>query len=160
MGSPRNIRTENWRKLSNLTAFLEIFLYLKNNDSVEHVWKVLLIMLFIYFQGKIKFSHCIWFIFWFSFASLLSKMKSLYFSLWKFVKFLMAFLKGQVSFPSHFMRHRSSLNFKLVHFPLWIRWSHQNPNFETFECSGKYLPNSSCDFENSSPFLYKFCTIL
>ena len=34
---PRNICTEHWRKLLNLTAFLEIFLYFKNNDSVEHV---------------------------------------------------------------------------------------------------------------------------
>ena len=33
----RNICTEHWRNLPNLTAFLEIFLYLKNNDSVEHV---------------------------------------------------------------------------------------------------------------------------
>ena len=57
---PRNICTEQWKKLLNLTAFLEICLYLKNNDSVEHVQKVLLIVLFIYFQGKIKFSHCIY----------------------------------------------------------------------------------------------------
>ena len=40
------------KKTTNLTAFLEICLYLKNNDSVEHVQKVLLIVLFIYFQGK------------------------------------------------------------------------------------------------------------
>ena len=46
----------NIEKLPNLTAF---FVYLKNNGSVEHVQKVLLIVLFIYFQGKIKFSHCI-----------------------------------------------------------------------------------------------------
>ena len=32
----RNICTEG-RKLPNLTAFLEIFLYIKNNDSVEHM---------------------------------------------------------------------------------------------------------------------------
>ena len=63
---PRNICPEHWKKLPNLTAFLEICLYLKNNDSVEHVQKVLLIVLFIYFQGKIKFSHCIWSI-WFIF---------------------------------------------------------------------------------------------
>ena len=31
---------------------MDIFLYLKNNDSVEHVQKVLLIVLFIYFHGK------------------------------------------------------------------------------------------------------------
>ena len=34
---PRNICTEHWRRLPNLTAFLEIFLYLKNKNSVEHV---------------------------------------------------------------------------------------------------------------------------
>ena len=38
-----------------LDSFLKTFLYLKNNNSVEHVQKVLLILLFIYFQGKIKF---------------------------------------------------------------------------------------------------------
>ena len=34
---PRNICTEHRRKLPYLTAFFEIFLYLKNNDSAEHV---------------------------------------------------------------------------------------------------------------------------
>ena len=34
---PRNICAEHWRKLPNLTTFLEIVLYLKNKDSVEHV---------------------------------------------------------------------------------------------------------------------------
>ena len=48
---PRNICTEHWRKLPNLSAFLEIFLYLKNNDSVEHVYKVLLCYSFI---SKVK----------------------------------------------------------------------------------------------------------
>ena len=51
---------EHWRKPPIFTAFLEISLYLKNNDSLEQVWKVLLIVLFIYFKGKIKFTHCIW----------------------------------------------------------------------------------------------------
>ena len=45
-------------------------------------------MLFLYFQHKIKVSHCTWsiwlfeFLFWFSSAILLSKIKSLFFSLW------------------------------------------------------------------------------
>ena len=52
---PRKICIENWRKPPIFTAFLEIFLYLKNNDSVERVLRVLLIELFIYFQGKIRF---------------------------------------------------------------------------------------------------------
>ena len=34
---PRNTCTEHWRKLPNLTPFLEIFLHLKNNDFAEHV---------------------------------------------------------------------------------------------------------------------------
>ena len=33
---PRNICAEQRRKPPNLTAFLEILLYLKNNDSVKH----------------------------------------------------------------------------------------------------------------------------
>ena len=83
---PRNICTEQWKKLLNLTAFLEICLYLKNNDSVEHVQKVLLIVLLIYFQGK-KSSHTASgrsgrFLFWFSSAILVPKMKQLFFSLW------------------------------------------------------------------------------
>ena len=62
----RNICLEHWKKLPNLTVFLDIFLNLKNNDSVEHVYKVLLIELFIYFRGRINFSHCIWsiWLFW------------------------------------------------------------------------------------------------
>ena len=34
---PRNTCTEHCRKQANLTAFLEIFLYLKNNDFEEHL---------------------------------------------------------------------------------------------------------------------------
>ena len=33
-------------------------------------------------------------------------------------------------------------------FQLWIRGSHQNPNFETFKCSGENLPFSSCHFSS------------
>ena len=29
------------------------------------------------------------------------------------------------------------MNFKLILFELWIEGSHQNPNFETFKCSGE-----------------------
>ena len=38
-----------------MTAFLEILLHLKNNDFVEHVQKVLLIVLFIFSQCKTSF---------------------------------------------------------------------------------------------------------
>ena len=84
--SPRNICSELWRKLTNWAAFLEIFLCLRNIDFVEHVLKVSLIVLLIYLQGKKMFSRCIWsicffiFLFWFSCAILLCKMKLLFFS--------------------------------------------------------------------------------
>ena len=46
------------------------------------------------------------------------------------------------------MTHNSSVNFKLIHFLLWTKESHQSPNFDTFKCSGENLPNSSCYFPN------------
>ena len=52
------------------------------------------------------------------------------------------------------MTHNSSVNFKLIHFLLWSKGSHQSSNFDTFECSGENLPNSSCHFpSNKSVFL-------
>ena len=47
--------------------------------------------------------------------------------------------------------HNSSVDFKLIHFPLSVKGSHQSPSFETFECSCKNLPNSSCHFPNHKP---------
>ena len=47
-----------------------------------------------------------------------------------------------------FMTHNSSINFKLIHFLFWIKSSHQNPNFETFECSGENFPDSAFHFLN------------
>ena len=35
-----------------------------------------------------------------------------------------------------------------MHFLLWIKRSHQSPNFETYECSGENFPNSSCYFSS------------
>ena len=46
------------------------------------------------------------------------------------------------------MTHNSSVNFKLIHFLLWTKGSHQSPNFDNFKCSGENLPNSSCQFSN------------
>ena len=46
------------------------------------------------------------------------------------------------------MIHNSSVNFKLIHFLLWIKGSHQCPNFETFKCSDQNLSNSTCHFPN------------
>ena len=60
------------------------------------------------------------------------------------------------SFASIFsaIKRSSPVNFKLIHFLLWIKGSHQSPNFETFECSGENLPNSSCHFwKHKSVFL-------
>ena len=70
----------------------------------------------------------------------------------KFIKLLMSVLKWQVSSSSNFallfivMTHNSSVNFKGTAFLLWTKGSHQSPNFDTFECSGENLPNSSCHF--------------
>ena len=63
------------------------------------------------------------------------------------------------NFASFFivMTHNSSVNFTLIHFLLWIKGSHQSPDFETFECSGENLPNSSSLFPNhKSSFLQIF----
>ena len=46
------------------------------------------------------------------------------------------------------MTHNSSINFKLINFLLGTYGSHQSPNFDTFECSGENLLNSSCHFSN------------
>ena len=73
----------------------------------------------------------------------------------KFVKFLMSILKRRVSscsiFVSFFnaMTHNSSVNFKVMHFLLRAKGSHQSSNFDTFECSGENLPNSSCHFSSN-----------
>ena len=67
----------------------------------------------------------------------------------KFVKFLKSILKRQVSSSSVFvsffivMTHNSSVNFEVIHFLLWAKGSHESSNFDTFECSGENLPNSS-----------------
>ena len=121
--SPRNICIEYWRKLPNLTAFLEFLLYRKNNDYVQHVQNALIIVLFINFQVKQTFhttfdrSGCFEILFWFSSAILISKMKLLSFSMRKFAKFLIPFLKEQVSVSSNFasivsaIKHNSSVLF-------------------------------------------------
>ena len=41
------------------------------------------------------------------------------------------------------LTHNSPVNVKLIHFLLWIKGSHQSPNFGG---SGEKLPNSSCHF--------------
>ena len=69
-----------------------------------------------------------------------------------FVKFLVSILKRQVSSLSIFvslfifMTNNFSVNFKLIHFLLWTKGSHQSSNCDTFKCSGDNFPNSSCHF--------------
>ena len=46
------------------------------------------------------------------------------------------------------MTPNSSVDFKLTLFLLWIKGSHQYPNFETFNCSGEDLPYSLSYFPN------------
>ena len=77
-----------------------------------------------------------------------------------FVKFLMSILKRPVSSFLIFvsliivMTHNSTVNFKLMHFLLWTKRSHQSSNFDTFECSDQNLANFSCHFpSNMSVFL-------
>ena len=180
-------------------------------------------MLFVHFQGKIKFLQCIWSI-WLLCMNFYFDLVPPFFSLWKFAKFLMSFLKAHVSFPSNFAsvfsvikhnssvlfsvkhyilwskaahlnancfdiqvlrskffrslmtilnwqvnsswnfasffivtRHSSPVNFKLVHFLLWIKGSHQSPDYEIFECSAENLPNSSLHFWKHKPLFFKFC---
>ena len=67
----------------------------------------------------------------------------------------MSILKQQVNFYPNFasifiaMTHKSSVNFKLVHFLLWIKGSDQKCwDFEIFKCSAQNLKNYSCHFPN------------
>ena len=53
------------------------------------------------------------------------------------------------------MTHNSSINFKFIHFLLWIKISLQSSNSETFKCSGENFPYFSCHFPNcKSVFLH------
>ena len=59
-------------------------------------------------------------------------------------------INSSSNFASFFivMTYNFSINFKLIHFLLWTKVSHQSPNFDIFDCSGENLPNSSCHFSN------------
>ena len=75
---------------------------------------------------------------------------------WKFVKILKRQVSSCLTFVSFFIviTHNSSVNFKVIYFLLWAKGSHESSNFDTFECSGQNLPNSSCHFpSNKSIFL-------
>ena len=64
----------------------------------------------------------------------------------------MSNLKRRVNSSSNFasffivMTSNSPVNFKLTHFLLWIKESHQSPTLETFKCSVENVPNASCHF--------------
>ena len=47
-----------------------------------------------------------------------------------------------------------------MHFLLWKKRSYEGPNFDTSKCSGKNLPNSSCYFQTTCQFFFKFCMTL
>ena len=118
---PRNLCTKHWRKLPNLAAFLEIFTCVKS-----------------FVNCAIHYSANFW-----DFWVLGSK----------FFKFLMSVLKRQVSSSSNFLSffsvitHTCYVNFKLVHFLIWIKGSHQSSNFD-IEGFGENLPNSLRHFLN------------
>ena len=69
----------------------------------------------------------------------------------------MSILNWQVNSTSNFpsflivITHSNPVNFKLIHFLLWVKRSHQSPNFETFESSGENLQNFSCYFWKHKP---------
>ena len=52
------------------------------------------------------------------------------------------------------MTHNSHVNFRLIHFQLQTKGSHQSPNFQTFKCSGEnWLNSSSHIWKHQSVFL-------
>ena len=72
----------------------------------------------------------------------------------------MSVLKQQVNSSSDFssfvfvITYNSTVNFKLMHFLLWTKRSHENTNFDIFKCSDENLLNFSCHFwKHKSVFL-------
>ena len=65
----------------------------------------------------------------------------------KFVKFLMSILNWQVNYCSNLVSffivitRNSPVNFKFIHFLLWIKGPHQSSNFLTSEHESFRLPN-------------------
>ena len=81
----------------------------------------------------------------------------------KFVK--LSILKRQGSSSSIFvsffivMKHNSAVNLKLIHFLLWPKGSHQSSNFDTFECFGENLSNSSSFSKQQISFSSNFASL-
>ena len=51
--------------------------------------------------------------------------------------------------------YNSPVNFKLIHFLLWIKLSQQSPKFEIFECSSQNLLNFSCHFKKNKSVFFQ-----
>ena len=132
----------------------------------------MLILLFIYFQGKTNFltasgrSSCFKFLFLFRFTILLFNMKSLFYSLWKFAKFLISFLKAQVSFTLNFasifsaIKHNTFLCFLAQ--TLYILFKRNPLKYKLLRLSSarvKIRKNPLVNFETTSPFLFIFYII-
>ena len=64
----------------------------------------------------------------------------------KFLKFWVL----ESKFASFFIviTYNFPVNFKLIHFLLWIKGPNKSPNFETLGCSGENLPDSWRHFAN------------
>ena len=116
----------------------------------------MLIVLFIFFQSKIEFSRCICseFFFWFSSTISLSKVRSLFLACENLSNLLRHFWKHKSVFLQ--ILHYSSVSWNIT--PLYFLNSNmfyfvqKEPItvqiFETFECLGQNLSNSSCQFWN------------
>ena len=97
-------------------------------------------------------SCCFEFLFWFSSVILLSKMKLLFFGLWKFAKFLISFLEVQISFCSIFasifraVKYNSSVLFTSDIIYFGQKQHIKVQIFGIFECPGQHSSKSSCQF--------------
>ena len=73
----------------------------------------------------------------------------------------MPILSWQINYSSTFasffifMTHNSPVNFNLKQSSLSVKGSHENPNFQNFECSGENLPNSSWHFWKHKSFFFE-----
>ena len=160
------------KKTTNLTAFLEIFLYLKNNNSVENVWKSFVycaihLFPFYYLEWNHYFSACKSLSnyschFWIHKSvlhqfSVPSNRTPLYFFASNIIYFGQKQPTKEQVFEIFECSGQNSLNSScqfwnkrsiptLGHFLLWIKGSRQSPNFKAFKCPGKKLPNFLCHF--------------
>ena len=99
-------------------------------------------------------SSCFEFLFWFSSVILLSKMKSLFFSLWKFDKFSRHFWIHKSVFLQ--ILHQSSMqsNITLLYFfsskiyILWSKRTYQSANFWDISVLGSKFIKLWCQFWN------------